>query len=479
MGRKPKIEIPEGDVSTYKKNNPNHISMERVYTLITPMIGGGVEAGKVDTEMPIRATSIRGQLRFWWRATQWLRFNGSIEEMYAAEGQIWGSTATASPVSIAVKFAKNDQRVSIVESVFENEPGVPTRTRIKNQYQGLEVGLFPLRDSLGSVATVDGFKRRFCSFSIQVSFQDRETMAERRLSDEVKAALWAWERFGGVGARTRRGFGSVQFMRIENQSTGVAISEWDWTLNSSSGKKLTAELKSYLAKFVAEGSGDSDAHVPHLSHNTKFAFSGYVRPHPAGESALGSWLTKLKEFRQNRKIRPPGDPRAHIPSRSFWPEPDEVRKLFVEEGGKLVRSDLEHHKNPHYQNRISKFPRADFGLPIQFERTIGDHDVATLKGGGDDGTDRKSSPLIIKPLVIVDSKYLGFGVVLEGKRTPPGGLALEFPIHGHRVTKLVDSNLIEDEAVRICQTEEQNRGGSSRFNGKVDVLEAFLDYAKS
>ncbi|MEI8633100.1 type III-B CRISPR module RAMP protein Cmr1 [Vibrio sp. PP-XX7] len=36
-------------------------------TLVTPMYGGGVNAGEVDKEMPIRASAIRGQLRFWWR----------------------------------------------------------------------------------------------------------------------------------------------------------------------------------------------------------------------------------------------------------------------------------------------------------------------------------------------------------------------------------------------------------------------------
>ncbi len=35
--------------------------------LVTPMYGGGVTSTVVDTDMPIRVTGIRGQLRFWWR----------------------------------------------------------------------------------------------------------------------------------------------------------------------------------------------------------------------------------------------------------------------------------------------------------------------------------------------------------------------------------------------------------------------------
>lgn len=33
---------------------------------ITPMFGGGAEAGTPDEIFPIRGTEIRGQLEFWW-----------------------------------------------------------------------------------------------------------------------------------------------------------------------------------------------------------------------------------------------------------------------------------------------------------------------------------------------------------------------------------------------------------------------------
>ncbi|MBR0248932.1 MAG: type III-B CRISPR module RAMP protein Cmr1, partial [Synergistaceae bacterium] len=36
-------------------------------TVSTPMAGGGVEAGIVDTQRPVRVPSIRGHLRYWWR----------------------------------------------------------------------------------------------------------------------------------------------------------------------------------------------------------------------------------------------------------------------------------------------------------------------------------------------------------------------------------------------------------------------------
>ena len=42
---------------------------KQTYTIhvVTPMFGGGVEPGVNDPITPIRPTSIRGHLRFWWR----------------------------------------------------------------------------------------------------------------------------------------------------------------------------------------------------------------------------------------------------------------------------------------------------------------------------------------------------------------------------------------------------------------------------
>ena len=56
--------------------------------LITPMYGGGVVSTKVDEHMPIRASSIRGQLRFWWRLLA--KHKWPITNIAQAETQLWG-----------------------------------------------------------------------------------------------------------------------------------------------------------------------------------------------------------------------------------------------------------------------------------------------------------------------------------------------------------------------------------------------------
>ena len=70
--------------------------------LITPMFGGGVEAGEPDPSYPIRGSSIRGQLQFWWRATRGAAF-ATHEELFKRHGSIWGTTTKASAVGVEIR----------------------------------------------------------------------------------------------------------------------------------------------------------------------------------------------------------------------------------------------------------------------------------------------------------------------------------------------------------------------------------------
>lgn len=66
-------QIPKRQIPKVPPNwKPPHPDSGRIYEieLITPMFGGGVLTRENDPSFPIRPTSIRGQLQFWWRATR-------------------------------------------------------------------------------------------------------------------------------------------------------------------------------------------------------------------------------------------------------------------------------------------------------------------------------------------------------------------------------------------------------------------------
>ena len=93
--RIPKAELPVNFLfqpDLLKKNGEIIIRETREYELITPLFGGGAENKKADEVSVIRATEIRGHLRFWWRATRGGQFNGDLVEMKKHEDAIFGST---------------------------------------------------------------------------------------------------------------------------------------------------------------------------------------------------------------------------------------------------------------------------------------------------------------------------------------------------------------------------------------------------
>ena len=66
------------------------------------MYGGGVKAGVVDQKMPIRASALRGQFRFWWRllnSTTYLESTGQLdsERLFNAESALWGGISSNGP----------------------------------------------------------------------------------------------------------------------------------------------------------------------------------------------------------------------------------------------------------------------------------------------------------------------------------------------------------------------------------------------
>jgi CRISPR-associated protein Cmr1 len=95
------------------------------FELITPMFGGDADSWQLDTKNPVRAQSVKGSLRFWWRT---LQNEDDINKLLNAENSLWGgNTANGegkdqsikSPVSIAILNQKEIE----TELIQTNESG--------------------------------------------------------------------------------------------------------------------------------------------------------------------------------------------------------------------------------------------------------------------------------------------------------------------------------------------------------------------
>src|SRR5258708_6652659 len=163
------------------------LALELDVSIMTVVYGGGAEAGRNDPFDPYRIPSIRGQLRFWWRATRGARV-ATADELREAEGAIWGDTEAASPVKLRMLASK----AGVERAASRREPD-GRWTDEQPKYV-----LFPAQED-----------RKRTGYIYQGGSFRLEVRAPQSLVDDVDSALWAWFTFGGIGGRTRRGCGAL------------------------------------------------------------------------------------------------------------------------------------------------------------------------------------------------------------------------------------------------------------------------------
>lgn len=394
----------------------------RKYRLVTPLFGGGVMPRENDPSKLIRETSVRGQLRFWWRA---MRASGTIGEMKAREDEIFGSggeDARQSKLFVKVRVTNTGNEKDIFR--LEGE-----RIKAIDEWAKIAYAAFALQPSREEqrAGVMPKKVREKVEFEVELSFPED-------LRSEVEAALWAWETFGGIGGRTRRGFGAIELLQIKENGQQQSVKKYR---KETAEHQIREDLKKHLLPNKA-----CHAELPHLSEETVFRIRAAKDVKEAWEVAV----EKLRSFRQFRRDKKTGKESPY--GKSQWPEPDEIRRL----SGNLQPSI------------VGKFPRAVFGLPIifHFPQEGGAIPDATLKPKE---FDRLASPLILRPIACEDGA-VAIALILETPRLPKGGLELE--VENKKLD--VDAELDSKEAAALT------KDGLDVLQNKTDVLEAFLDF---
>lgn len=413
--RRPSFPPPE--VTLKPETEQEYITQIRKYKLITPLFGGGVEAGKPDENNLIRGAAVRGHLRFWWRATQGGRFNGDLAAMKQAEDKLWGAAANKannigpSKIHLFVSVSKKGQE----EYAFD-----PTNYRADRNVAP-DYAAFPLNPTQEERRRGEKVKpvRTGVEFTLKIGFP-------KNSKESVEAALWAWENFGGVGARTRRGFGALELLSIGNKNV---------TIND-----IKTHINDGLEKYVVSGTWPDG--VPYLTVNN------YRICNMTWHQIIGNY----KRFRQSRNQG--NDPRR--PGRSHWPEADAIRKL-------TSRSNPRHAK-PIHNPRIDKFPRGVLGLPIIFhfqDTRAGNPEDTTLQGRSHE---RLASPLILRPLPY-NQGSIALKLQMVGTPLPLAPQNLVLKDNSQATLATVDWQLNSAEARQIRP-----------LNGNTDVIDAFLKF---
>lgn len=427
------------------------IVQTRRYHLLTPLFGGGVEAGVNDSleQTLIRGSEIRGQLRFWWRAIRGWQWGSDPEVMNKHESEIWGAASDAKNhhqadenkeqkwhgvVQISITIQDKGQTLKPFEPyIKEGKPRLRTHKDIP------EYAAFPLRPPEEQLRkereqTQVNDLRKDIVFTLEITFAEQ-------FSDDVQAALWAWETFGGVGARTRRGFGALQLESID----GVPVKADD--LPPANPNEASKWIRAQLSHHLGADYQGRVKNIPYLEATM------HMRLLPSSPRPADVWkqlIDPLRDFRQRRfdfkqqKRSPYG--------KSLWPEANALRRrLYPHKGG---------------INTPDKFPRAAFGLPLVFhlahERPVRN---ITLQRTEDEG-ERWASRLILKPLPCRGKQFLGLAAILSGSELPGPDLAL---MQDGKLWKTISS-----QQMRIQKNELTDL--KDIIGSETDILQAFLAF---
>jgi CRISPR-associated protein Cmr1 len=197
---------------------------------ITPLFLSGND----QTTVELRAASIRGHLRYWYRALLGGLGITKSKQLYELESQVFGKEERGSPVLVRVKDVR--WAGGRIKQNKELDLGYD-KAKKETRRPGLTYLLYSTQ--------LGGNERPYAdvgtTFTLELSCFSKEAEKVLKLA---ACALWCWMHFGGLGTRSRRGGGDVQVKEIKDDKNLLQALP-SFTLDNVGGPEA---LKDHLEK---------------------------------------------------------------------------------------------------------------------------------------------------------------------------------------------------------------------------------------
>lgn len=394
------------------------VKIEVTLKVVTPILGGSPKLRQVDKEDIIRVPSVRGHLRFWWRALYGHEY-ATPKELYEAESALWGRAADEnggrSEVEVRVDDVRNkgndtsdivisDSKIKGLKATLGAYALWPAQKQDEDASSGKKAESPAERYKPGLTFTLKIFGPR------QILLNGRQYDGEAMLRNIVRA----WILFGGYGSRTRRGLGSLMPVG-STQLLSEWLPEFDMEQIEHNPKAIGAELRKKFVEVEAFAARKNKT-LPTLAGAVLLVpLPDFEYEHDIGmKDAQMAWnhsLGWLRQFRQGAGTEGARKRESGDPGVSNWPEADKIRHITGYRGHQPQHDDL------------PAFPRAEFGLPIggKFKKGQGDppgHFEIRWAIGAEEH-DRLASGLILKAMPMANGKFLPIALWL-GREDPSG-----------------------------------------------------------
>jgi CRISPR-associated protein Cmr1 len=205
------------------------------FCIVTPLFMSGANQDKFE----LRGASFKGVLRFWWRALAYGRFHGDLQQIHKEENHIFGSADTGRGVFILrisqpmpANVIEANQILKDANDNVLGDGGIYLGYGLMHSNPNREKG------------TVKGQLLRPyllgpSRFIVDLLFRDS-------VDESVVDALKLLGLIGGLGSRSRRGFGSVTLEKMEGDI------KWTAPLDVVSYRSEISSLLGSLAQGMPE-----------------------------------------------------------------------------------------------------------------------------------------------------------------------------------------------------------------------------------
>lgn len=376
------------------------------YRIVTPMFIGDAE----QNASGISPASVKGALRFWWRALMWGKIR-DLQELHKQESVLFGSSADKGNAAaftlrvISEKLTKTSTGIT--------HPEFTTQAAARYLGYGL-IEAFPSREK----GTQAGQLVRDClnenqTFTVTLTSFDP-------IDDSLKQSLMLFGLIGGLGSRIRHGMGSIALETL-HEKLPKQVEQQTW-----SAPKTNAEYAASIHRILSDLTPITQPPFSAFSQETRIDL---LEKSTTPYDVLNTFGKKMLLYRSWGR------------GGNVLNEPSEKRFKADHDWSKGDRPNGFHPK------------RIIFGLPHNYGKG---QRLSVVP----ENHDRRASPLFFH-VHKIGSEYIGISLLLpstflpQGEKINAGGINVPTKIEWSVLTDFLDGN---------------DNKGKVRFQGKQSIV---------